>query len=293
VYASIVRSADTRTCIDISTQQHLDLSIKQAIQRRGGKQVQAYVVMALHDDGDISTHTTDQVSRCTKNIFTSDAEERLRIAHNESMLRARTGEGYLGMFVPLLLNRHVLTMTKDRDLIYRRHFGDAASQKGLHDGEDYCMVASPPAESLYNLSRPISALSCGVSNEWQSDFDDMNPAHSSTFARSNSDATSSDHYNSLIIGESEKVEQFLIDRFQTMQQLAVKRIAKAWIKGICPKKQAFFPYHKKKREREGLDHVTGSIPGWWPDTRLCRFVEPDHIKRDGKPRRDSHSTIIN
>jgi hypothetical protein len=52
--------------------------------------------MALYDDGDISTHTTDQVSRCTDAIFTSDAEERLRVAHKESMLQALTGEGYLG-----------------------------------------------------------------------------------------------------------------------------------------------------------------------------------------------------
>lgn len=95
--------------------------------------------------------------------------------------------------------------------------------------------------------------------------------------------------------EREKIEHFLIGRFQNMQQLAVKRIAKAWIKGICPKKQAFFPYHKKKREREGLDHLPGCIPGWWPDTKLCRFIEPDHIRRDGKSRRprDAHCTIMN
>jgi hypothetical protein len=88
------------------------------------------------------------------------------------------------------------------------------------------------------------------------------------------------------------VERFLIDRFQTMQQLAVKRIAKAWIKGICPKKQAFFPYHKKKREREGLGHAAGCIPGWWPDTKVCRFVEPDHIKRDGKSHRNACRKIM-
>jgi hypothetical protein len=111
-YVSMVHSTDNRIRIDISFQQRLDLSIKQAIQRRGGKQVQAYVVMALHDDGDISTHTTDQVSRFTNDIFANGAEERLRIAHKESMLQARTGEGYLGMFVSLRHNRHVLTMTR-------------------------------------------------------------------------------------------------------------------------------------------------------------------------------------
>jgi hypothetical protein len=97
---------------DIGVHQNLGLSIKQAIQRRGGKQVQAYVVMALHDDGDVTTHTTDQVSRCTSDIFAIDAEERLRIAHRESMLKARTGQGYLGTFVSLQHSRHALIMTR-------------------------------------------------------------------------------------------------------------------------------------------------------------------------------------
>jgi hypothetical protein len=111
-YVSIFHSAQRRPHTDTNIHQHLGLSIKQAIQRRGGKQVQAYVVMALHDDGDVTTHTTDQVSRCTSDIFASDAEERLRIAHKESMLRARTGEGHLGTFVSIQHNRHVLTMTR-------------------------------------------------------------------------------------------------------------------------------------------------------------------------------------
>lgn len=177
-------------------------------------------------------------------------------------------------------------------MIYRHNFGDVAFQNGVLDDDDNRMTGSPPTGSLLDLSRPISALSCGVSNGWQSDFDDKELAHGSTFARSHSGGSSGGRFQSLMICESEKVEQFLIDKFQTMQQLAVKRIAKAWIKGICPKKQAFFPYHKKKREREGLDPPPGCIPGWWPDTKLCRFIEPDHIKRDGKPCRYSHSTIV-
>lgn len=69
---------------------------------------------------------------------------------------------------------------------------------------------------------------------------------------------------------------------QTMQQMAVKRIAKAWIKGICPKKQATFPYLKKKRERTGGPRESADQPGWWPEHSLCSFVEPDHIKREGE-----------
>jgi hypothetical protein len=84
--------------------------------------------------------------------------------------------------------------------------------------------------------------------------------------------------HSFPIGDSEKVERFLIDRLKRIQQLADKKIAKAWIKGICPNKQAKFPYQNNKLN-EGEEPV---VPGWWPDkVKVCRFVEPDHIKRDG------------
>jgi len=76
---------------------------------------------------------------------------------------------------------------------------------------------------------------------------------------------------SITIGDSGTVEHFLRMRLKRMQQLAVKKIAKAWIKGICPKKQGNFPYRNKKKE----------VPGWWPPTNLCPFREPDHIKRSG------------
>lgn len=86
-----------------------------------------------------------------------------------------------------------------------------------------------------------------------------------------------------MISESDKVIEILARSLRTMQQLAVKRIAKAWIKGICPRKQAVFPYHKKSKESGERVHVAANNPGWWPDEKDCKFVEPDHIKRDGKP----------
>lgn len=76
------------------------------------------------------------------------------------------------------------------------------------------------------------------------------------------------------IGEGLAVEQFLRSRLKGMQQLAVKKIAKAWIRGICPKKQGSFPYRRNKGKLR--------IPAWWPPTNLCRFTEPDHIKRSGE-----------
>lgn len=88
-----------------------------------------------------------------------------------------------------------------------------------------------------------------------------------------------------MISESYKVEDFLARALRAMQQLAVKRIAKAWIKGICPRKQAVFPYHKKSKESGERVHVPANNPEWWPDEKLCKFIEPDHIKRDGKSTR--------
>lgn len=79
--------------------QHLDRNIEQAIQLRSGRPVKAFVVLALHDNGEIVTHTTDHVQQCTDGIFADDAKERLRIAHEKSMLRASHDRGSNGMFM--------------------------------------------------------------------------------------------------------------------------------------------------------------------------------------------------
>ena len=80
------------------------------------------------------------------------------------------------------------------------------------------------------------------------------------------------HTNTLLISDAPKVSEFLLSRLKRMQQNAVKRLAKAWIRGICPKKQAKFPYQ---------NHSKG-VPGWWPPHNVCPFTEPDHIKKTGK-----------
>ena len=85
--------------------------------------------------------------------------------------------------------------------------------------------------------------------------------------------------HSLRICEEEKVKSYLDDRLLLLQQQALKRIAKAWIKGICPKKQARFPYQNRQRLNDtGLSPET---PEWWPQEG-CRFTEPDHIDKNGK-----------
>lgn len=80
-------------------------------------------------------------------------------------------------------------------------------------------------------------------------------------------------HHSFRLREEDKVAAHMMHILQSMQQTAVKRLAKAWIKGICPKKQAKFPYHKKD-----------VVPEWWPSTTVCPFTEPDHIRKDGESR---------
>jgi len=76
--------------------QHLDQSIKQNIQRSTGKEPTAVVVMAIYPDGDVSTHTTDNIPQCPDDIFASNAKESLRT----SLLQAESDHEMHGMFSP-------------------------------------------------------------------------------------------------------------------------------------------------------------------------------------------------
>jgi len=143
-------------------------------------------------------------------------------------------------------------------------------------------------DSCY-ASRPASARTLGSTSGWPSDTDSPGPLRGllptdsrlSSISRVESPAK----LQLLMISESSKIEDFLARALWTMQQLTVKRLAKAWIKGICPRKQAVFPYHKKSKESGERVHISANNPEWWPDEKLCKFIEPDHIKRDGKSTR--------
>jgi hypothetical protein len=78
---------------------------------------------------------------------------------------------------------------------------------------------------------------------------------------------------SIMLNDVEATTAFYESRLKLMQQLPAKKIAKAWIKGICPKKQARFPYSAGKGKKQN------HIPPFWPSTDECPFVEPDHIDR--------------
>jgi hypothetical protein len=83
---------------DNNVQQNLDHSIKQAFQLHSGKQFKAFVVMALDEDGNVVTHTTNHIQQGTDGIFARDAEECLRIAHKSSISQARPTRDVNGMF---------------------------------------------------------------------------------------------------------------------------------------------------------------------------------------------------
>ena len=81
----------------------------------------------------------------------------------------------------------------------------------------------------------------------------------------------------LEIGDSEAVWDFYAQRFQCIQQVACRAIAKDIIKEIAPKKQATNPYIKGD----------SAAPSWWPKPwgrgpkDKVRHREPDHQLKDG------------
>ena len=76
--------------------------------------------------------------------------------------------------------------------------------------------------------------------------------------------------NSLIFTSESDVKVYTQSKFIELQQTSCKRVCKAWIKIIEPKKQTRFPYQKG-------DEVK---PNWWPTE--IRHREPDHLQKTGK-----------
>jgi hypothetical protein len=74
--------------------QHLNHNIKQNIQRCTDKPVTAFVCMAVYEDGEVSTHATDNIQQSLDNIFASNAKESLRT----SLLQAESDHEIHGMF---------------------------------------------------------------------------------------------------------------------------------------------------------------------------------------------------
>lgn len=179
-------------------------------------------------------------------------------------------------------------MAKDDDLIFPGHFfpqsalvdpskitkpapKDTTVTSGLasENKQKYDSVRRQRLSTTRSVDAAIPQSHAFTADDADSDNEVITPEIQST------------EMESLAVGDADKVETFLRSRLKGMQQLAVKRIAKAWIKGICPKKQAKFPYHNKRHEEKGIK-LEEAVPEWWPDVEICRFKEPDHIKRTGK-----------
>ncbi|KAI7636994.1 hypothetical protein KC322_g21545, partial [Hortaea werneckii] len=94
------------------------------------------------------------------------------------------------------------------------------------------------------------------------DEDEANANHHLTDLRQS--MTNMECFN---VSDEERVKKFLLGRISKLHQLSNKKVAKAWIKGICPKKQAHFPYQNKQREEQGY---FPEVPGWWPPTPPSR-----------------------
>lgn len=86
------------------------------------------------------------------------------------------------------------------------------------------------------------------------------------------------------IRDTETVFDYLKERLIQLQQASLKRAAKEWIKAICPKKQARYPYSESsKRNRDESDNTKEPrIPPWWPPLHLCPHKEPDHVMGERK-----------
>lgn len=77
----------------------------------------------------------------------------------------------------------------------------------------------------------------------------------------------------LVIGNSEQLREFYVQRFTCVQQTACKHIGKAFVKVVAPKKQSHNPY------------IRGMVtaPVWWPkpwgegERDRVRHREPDHL----------------
>lgn len=88
----------------------------------------------------------------------------------------------------------------------------------------------------------------------------------------------------LVIGNTEQIKEFYIQRFKVVQQTACKSIGKAFVKVVAPKKQASHPYTRGD----------ASAPDWWPkpwgpgERDKVRHREPDHLWKRGNEHPSVH-----
>ena len=90
----------------------------------------------------------------------------------------------------------------------------------------------------------------------------MDPEHydrSPTMETDGNVPSATNRRRSIRLDEEEALKAYLFERLELLQQQALKRIAKAWIKAICPRKQSIFPY-RVKSDVEGEETKPGPHP---------------------------------
>ncbi len=100
-------------------------------------------------------------------------------------------------------------------------------------------------------------------------------------------------YNMVKVCDEDAITRYYYCQLYRIGGNPLKKILKAWIKDIHPKKQGSHPYNggrqrddavKEYGERNGGELTK---PGWWPPTtgwpeQGCRHREPDHLLKSGQ-----------
>lgn len=101
-------------------------------------------------------------------------------------------------------------------------------------------------------------------------------------------------YKHIQLGDKEEVTRYYESLIRLIGQLSLKKILKAWIREIQPRKQAENPYNGGKYKSLSIkmygDDNLGAMtaPSWWPpcfqrkDKARCRHREPDHQIKPGQ-----------
>ncbi|KAK0328815.1 hypothetical protein LTR82_000748 [Friedmanniomyces endolithicus] len=99
--------------------------------------------------------------------------------------------------------------------------------------------------------------------------------------------------------ESDKVEACLVSRIEALQQLSSKKVSKDWIKAICPRKQARFPYSRGPKKGPAAKDIMDVKPEEHLTKRnglmlhLLRLrPTPDDLKRMNGDGFEPHSTHV-
>lgn len=69
-------------------------------------------------------------------------------------------------------------------------------------------------------------------------------------------------------GPSTQILKQYTNIFNALSQVVCKGLAKEWVKVICPRKQALYPYKLSKK------------PSWWP--KDVPHIEPDHLDKENR-----------